>query len=147
MRQRNYPSPCASMVRYKAANFSRESMHRLRLRRAHRGEANRDRNYERSGGIWRNLFGWSRRKIAKKIAKNKRCYANSLRPGITPWVILGGGTLRTGVCRIFVWSCQPVKLRHRLGYVSGLRHDKARSCTDRRRQRWGRQDNGRTDAA
>src|SRR5262249_2799053 len=36
-RQRNYPSPCASTVRYKAANFSRESMHRLRLRRAHRG--------------------------------------------------------------------------------------------------------------
>src|SRR5271166_6409347 len=46
-----------------------------------------------------------RRKIAKKIAKNKRCYANTLRPRsrmllkvmkgvkgvITPWVILGGG--------------------------------------------------------
>src|ERR1700737_3507572 len=36
-----------------------------------------DRNYERSYGIWRNLFGGSRRKIAKKIAKNKRCYANT----------------------------------------------------------------------
>ena len=23
---------------------------------------------------------WSRRKVAKKIAKNKRCYANTLRP-------------------------------------------------------------------
>jgi hypothetical protein len=46
-----------------------------------------------------------RRKIAKKIAKNKRCYVNTLRPCsrmllkvmkggwgvITPWVILGGG--------------------------------------------------------
>src|ERR1700736_2504170 len=47
-----------------------------------------------------------RRKIAKKIAKNKRCYANTLRPRsrmllkvmkgglkgvITPWVILGVG--------------------------------------------------------
>jgi hypothetical protein len=54
-------------------------------------KANRDRSYERSGGIWRNLFGWSRRIIAKKVAKNKCCYANSLRPRITPWVILGGG--------------------------------------------------------
>ena len=48
-----------------------------------------------------------RRKIAKKIAKNKRCYANTLRPRsrmllkvmkgvrgvITPWVILGGGSI------------------------------------------------------
>ena len=49
-----------------------------------------------------------RRKIAKKIAKNKRCYANTLRPrsrmllkvmkgglggSFTPWVILGGGSL------------------------------------------------------
>ena len=48
-----------------------------------------------------------RRKIAKKIAKNKRCYANTLRPRsrmllkvmrgvggvITPWVILGGGVI------------------------------------------------------
>src|SRR6202047_3519769 len=52
-----------------------------------------------------------RRKIAKKIAKNKRCYANTLRPRskmllkvmkgglggvITPWVILGGGSLSPG---------------------------------------------------
>src|SRR6478735_443187 len=49
-----------------------------------------------------------RRKIAKKIAKNKRCYANTLRPRskdavegdeggvggvITPSVILGGGII------------------------------------------------------
>jgi hypothetical protein len=33
----------------------------------------------RSRGIWTNLFGGSK-KIAKKIAKNKRCYANTLRP-------------------------------------------------------------------
>jgi hypothetical protein len=42
--------------------------------------AKHDRNYERSGGIWKNLFGGNRRRIAKKIAKNKRCYANTLRP-------------------------------------------------------------------
>jgi Uncharacterised protein family (UPF0149) len=69
-----------------------------------------DRNYEgpaESGQI----CSVGRRKIAKKIAKNKRCYANTLRPRsrmlllkdavegdegglggvITPWVILGGG--------------------------------------------------------
>ena len=34
----------------------------------------------RSCGIWKNLFGGSRRKMAKKIAKTKRCYANTLRP-------------------------------------------------------------------
>ena len=52
-----------------------------------------------------------RRKIAKKIAKNKRCYANTLRPRsrmllkvmkggwgvITPWVILGGGWINLSV--------------------------------------------------
>jgi hypothetical protein len=43
-------------------------------------KANRIETGERSGGIRRNLFGGSRRKIAKKIAKNKRCYANTLLP-------------------------------------------------------------------
>ena len=62
----------------------------------------RKRSRERSGQI----CSVGRRKIAKKIAKNKRCYANTLRPRIKdavegdegglrgslpPWVIFGGG--------------------------------------------------------
>src|SRR2546427_3663174 len=39
-------------------------------------KANRIETGERSGGTWENLFGGSRR----KIAKNKRCYATTLRP-------------------------------------------------------------------
>jgi hypothetical protein len=35
--------------------------------------ANRIETGEKSGGTWKNLFGGSRR----KIAKNKRCYANT----------------------------------------------------------------------
>src|SRR6202040_3846829 len=78
------------------------------------------RNYERSRGIWTNLFGGSK-KNSEEIAKNKRCYANTLRPcsrmllkvmkggrgghyplghlrrgGHYPWVILGGGSLSPG---------------------------------------------------
>ena len=70
-----------------------------------------------------------RRKIAKKIAKNKRCYANTLRPRskdavegdegglggvrgvITLWVILGGGSLSPGsisALRVTGGPCQRV---------------------------------------
>src|ERR1700732_203041 len=42
-------------------------------------ESQQDRNYERSRGIWTNLFGGSK-KNSEEIAKNKRCYANTLRP-------------------------------------------------------------------
>ena len=35
-----------------------------------------DRNYERSCGIWRNLFGGSR-KNSEENSENKRCYANT----------------------------------------------------------------------
>ena len=52
----------------------------LKPRNSENSKSQQDRNYERSCGSWRNLFGGSRRKIAKKIAKNKRCYANTLRP-------------------------------------------------------------------
>src|SRR3984893_4647324 len=43
-------------------------------------KAKHDRNYERSGGIWKNLFGGSRRKIAKKIAKKALLWQHTLRP-------------------------------------------------------------------
>jgi hypothetical protein len=70
-------------------------------------KANRIGNYERSGGIWKNLFGGSRRKIAKEKSENSDCYANALTTrsrmllkgdegGHYPWVTLGGGSLFPG---------------------------------------------------
>src|ERR1700737_2999305 len=51
---------------------------RDRTKSSENSKAKHDRNYERSCGIWRNLFGGSRRKIAKKIAKNKRLLCQQL---------------------------------------------------------------------
>ena len=50
-----------------------------RLQNSENSKANRIENYERSRGIWTNLFAGSKQN-SEEIAKNKRCYANTLRP-------------------------------------------------------------------
>ena len=48
-------------------------------RNSENSKANRIETMKGPAEFWTNPFGGSR-KIAKKIAKNKRCYANTLRP-------------------------------------------------------------------
>ena len=96
-------APVAKMA-HKTAVFEPKAMGRFGAANSENSKANRIETMKgpaESGQI----CSVGRRKIAKKIAKNKRCYANTLRPRsrmllkvmkgvrgvITPWVILGGG--------------------------------------------------------
>jgi hypothetical protein len=69
----------ATAAGFSLSVFGKTGPPAARAKSSKNSKANRIETGERSGGIWTNLFGGSK-KIAKKIAKNKRCYANTLRP-------------------------------------------------------------------